>query len=79
MLLSLYYQDPDGNRIQIQWDVNSSAEQMERFQNDPSFVTNPFGAPFDPEDLLAGYEAGMPLAELMTIGRDQYATSPSGT
>lgn len=74
LLLSLYYQDPDGNRVQIQWDVNSSAEQMERFQNDPSFVTNPFGAPFDPEDLLRAYESGASIETILKI--PQY---PAGT
>jgi hypothetical protein len=38
----------------------------------PEFAANPIGWPFDPDDLLAGYQAGTPLAELMTIGRDKY-------
>jgi hypothetical protein len=40
--------------------------------NSPEFAANPIGWPFDPDELLASYEAGAPLAELMTTGRDEY-------
>jgi hypothetical protein len=69
LLMSLYYQDPDGNRAQLQWDVFATAEQLDRFQNDPNIVLNPFGAPFDPEEILAAYEAGMPVEDIVKIPR----------
>jgi catechol 2,3-dioxygenase-like lactoylglutathione lyase family enzyme len=67
LLLSMYYQDPDGNRVQLQWDVNPAAEQLERFQNDPAFVVNPFGAPFDPEEMLERFESGATIEEMLKI------------
>ncbi|MET0658439.1 MAG: VOC family protein [Steroidobacteraceae bacterium] len=67
LLISLYYQDPDGNRVQLQWDVNPAAEQLERFQNDPSFVMNPFGAPFDPEQMLDAFESGADIEKILKL------------
>jgi hypothetical protein len=36
-------------------------------------AANPIGWPFDPDELLARYEDGAPLIELMTTGRDRYS------
>jgi catechol 2,3-dioxygenase-like lactoylglutathione lyase family enzyme len=76
--VSIYYADPDGHKNEMMVEA-MPMELADEWIHSPEFAVNPVGWPFDPEDLLAGYEAGMPLAELMTIGRDQYATSPSGT
>ncbi|MDT7632500.1 MAG: hypothetical protein QOI50_4430 [Pseudonocardiales bacterium] len=37
----------------------------------PEFAANPIGYPFDPDELLASYEAGAPLGELMNIGHER--------
>jgi catechol-2,3-dioxygenase len=76
--VSIYYADPDGHKNEMMVEA-MPMELADEWIHSPEFAVNPVGWPFDPEDLLAGYEAGMPLAELMTIGRDQYATSPPGT
>jgi catechol-2,3-dioxygenase len=66
LLISLYYQDPDGNRVQLQWDVDPK-DGLQRFGNDPLFVQNPFGAPFDPDKMLALWESGAPLEEILKL------------
>jgi catechol 2,3-dioxygenase-like lactoylglutathione lyase family enzyme len=76
--VSIYYADPDGHKNEMMVET-MPMELADEWIHSPEFAANPIGWPFDPEKLLAGYEAGVPLAELMTIGRDQYATSTSGT
>jgi catechol 2,3-dioxygenase-like lactoylglutathione lyase family enzyme len=76
--VSIYYADPDGHKNEMMVET-MPMELADEWIHSPEFAANPIGWPFDPEELLAGYEAGVPLAELMTIGRDQYATSSSGT
>ena len=69
--LSLYYADPDGHKNELLVDTMPMELALE-FMHGPELAANPPGWPFDPDELLAGYEAGAPLAELMTIGRDQH-------
>jgi catechol-2,3-dioxygenase len=57
MAMSLYYRDPDGNRLELQVDTCSAAE-AEAFMATPAFAENPIGVAFDPDLLLARYEAG---------------------
>jgi catechol-2,3-dioxygenase len=69
--VSIYYADPDGHKNEMMVDA-MPMELADEWIHTPEFAANPIGWPFDPDELLAGYEAGAPLAELMTIGRDQY-------
>jgi catechol 2,3-dioxygenase-like lactoylglutathione lyase family enzyme len=69
--LSIYYADPDGHKNELQIDT-MPMELADEYIHGPEFIANPIGWPFDPDELLASYEAGAPLAELMTIGRQQY-------
>lgn len=55
--LSLYYRDPDGNRMEFQVDACTAAEG-EAFMNSEAFAANPVGVEYDPEDLLARLEGG---------------------
>jgi hypothetical protein len=48
-------------------------EMADEWIHNPTVAANPIGWPFDPDELLARYEDGAPLAELMTTGRDQYS------
>ncbi len=50
--LSLYYRDPDGNRMELQVDACTAAEG-EALMNSEAFAANPVGVTYDPEDLLA--------------------------
>ena len=63
--LSLYYRDPDGNGVELQIDCFATAEETNAWLKTSDFVANPIGVVFDPDELLARYEAGEPVAELV--------------
>lgn len=60
---SMYYRDPDGNRVELQVDNFATAEEATDFMR-AHFAENPIGILFEPEELIARYEAGAPLEEL---------------
>jgi hypothetical protein len=60
----MYYHDPDGNRIELQYDVFSTAADANRFINE-NYVENFMGIPFEPEDMIQKYEAGMSVEEIV--------------
>ncbi|KAI0444444.1 Glyoxalase/Bleomycin resistance protein/Dihydroxybiphenyl dioxygenase [Xylaria telfairii] len=62
--MSMYYQDPDGNRIETQVDNFDTVEETNAFMTGPEFLKNPIGADFDPEDLIRKLENGTPESEL---------------
>ena len=61
---SMYYKDPDGNRIELQVDNFPTAEETNRWIRSGDFAANPIGVVFEPDDLLARYEAGEPMERL---------------
>ena len=63
---SMYYKDPDDNRIELQVDNFPSAEETIRWIRSGTFARNPIGVVFDPKELLARYRAGEPLEQLVT-------------
>lgn len=68
MTLSLYYQDPDGNHLELQVDCfETTRELQDYFEHDPGYAANPLGAEFDPEELIRRYEAGVPFSELIKV------------
>jgi len=62
---SMYYKDPDGSRVELQVDNMPSVEAIDAWMRSGEFAANPIGVVFDPEALLARYEAGEPLATLI--------------
>ena len=62
---SMYYKDPDGNRIEFQVDNFATAEASNRWMRSGAFKANPIGVVYDPEVLLARYRAGEPLESLV--------------
>ncbi len=66
-VLSMYYLDPDGNSVEIQTDTMPMDQAFEFMYSD-AFADNPIGAPFDPDELCARYEAGTPLREIASTG-----------
>ncbi|OAL20118.1 hypothetical protein AYO20_11555 [Fonsecaea nubica] len=54
---SMYYTDPDGNRIETQVDNFDSAAEASAFMASPEFAQNPIGTDFDPEDLCRRLES----------------------
>ena len=61
---SMYYKDPDGNRVELQVDNFPTADETNRWIRSGDFAANPIGVVFDPEELLARYRAGEPQAKL---------------
>lgn len=56
--MSMYYKDPDGNRVELQVDSLPTTESIDRWMRSGEFAANPIGVVFDPEDLLARYRGG---------------------
>jgi hypothetical protein len=50
MTTSMYYQDPDGNKVELQVDNFDTPEEAESFMRGPLFTENPIGTDFDPDD-----------------------------
>ncbi|MEV6424426.1 VOC family protein [Streptomyces sp. NPDC051662] len=62
---SLYYRDPDGNKVELSSLNFSSREEMRAFMATDEFKKNPNGFPLDPERLAAGRRAGRDLNEMI--------------
>ena len=62
---SMYYRDPDGNRVELQIDNFATAADGEAWMKSAAFADNPIGVEFDPDDLRARFQAGVPVAELV--------------
>jgi catechol 2,3-dioxygenase-like lactoylglutathione lyase family enzyme len=61
---SLYYEDPDGNNVELQIDNYDSIADATAFFYSDAFAENPVGVEFDPEEMLARFKAGEPEADL---------------
>ena len=61
---SMYYRDPDGNKVELQIDNFDSIEELKGFFRSNDFSKNPIGVSFDPDELARQYHAGVPEAEL---------------
>ena len=65
LTLSVYYQDPDGNRMEFQVDCCTSADEAHAFMHSDTFAANPIGVEIDPEALLTQYRNGVSLKTLL--------------
>ncbi|MBG71394.1 MAG: biphenyl 2,3-dioxygenase, partial [Gammaproteobacteria bacterium] len=65
---SLYYEDPDGNRVEFQVENFDSTEELNAFVRSSAFAENPIGVEFDPDRLLERYCNGDSLQELRAQG-----------
>jgi catechol-2,3-dioxygenase len=63
--LSLYYKDPDGNRMEFQVDCCATVEEANAYMLSDAFAANPVGVAIDPEAMLAQYRNGTPLETLL--------------
>ena len=61
---SMYYKDPDGNKVELQID-NFDTDEANRWMGSGEFAQNPIGIIFEPEELLARYRGGEPLETLL--------------
>ena len=62
---SMYYADPDGNRVELQIDNFATAEEGQAWMLSPAFARNPIGVEYDPDALVARFRSGVPVAELV--------------
>jgi catechol-2,3-dioxygenase len=65
---SMYYRDPDGNRVELQIDNFATAKEGQDWLKTPAFDRNAIGVEYDPDELVARFKTGVPMAEL--IARD---------
>lgn len=68
MTTSMYYKDPDGNRIELQVENFEDPQEGLDFMNGPVFEKNPIGVLFDADALVERFEAGVPVSELVRQG-----------
>lgn len=66
---SLYYYDPDQNRIELQVDNFADITEATTLMQD-QFSINPVGEEFDPDELLARQRSGVDPDELVRPTRD---------
>lgn len=64
---SLYCADPDGCRVEFQVENLTSKEALQSYMHSSSFAENPIGVNFDPDKLLARFEAGDPIEDLLQL------------
>lgn len=71
MSMSMYYQDPEGNGVEIQVDgFGSWAKGKEWMWASEEFGADPIGVHFDPEKILAAYLSGLSFEEIHARARD---------
>jgi catechol 2,3-dioxygenase-like lactoylglutathione lyase family enzyme len=68
---SMYYRDPDGNKVELQIDNFATVEELKGFFGSNDFSKNPIGVTFDPDELARQYHAGVPEAELKKYRPEQ--------
>ncbi len=61
---SMYYRDPDGNKVELQIDNYDSVEELKGFFRSEAFEKNPIGVHFDADEMARQFHAGVPEAEL---------------
>lgn len=66
LTLSLYYKDPDGNRMEFQIDC-CTVEEANAYMRSDEFAANPVGVSFNPDEMLEQYRAGASFQSLMSI------------
>lgn len=65
---SLYYEDPDGVRLEFQAENFATAKETADYFLSGSFAANPIGVNFDPDYLLERLRSGTDPAELLRQG-----------
>jgi catechol-2,3-dioxygenase len=63
--MSMYYRDPEGNRIELQADAFASMDEAKAYMRSDAFQSNPIGVMYDPEDILRRFKSGEPADSLL--------------
>jgi len=72
--LSMYYQDPDGNRMEFQVDCCVNAKEANLYMSSEAFAANPVGVEVSFDSLLAQYRNG--VAPEMLLLQPEGSPSP---
>ncbi|KAN0091741.1 putative biphenyl-2,3-diol 1,2-dioxygenase III [Hyaloscypha variabilis] len=56
--VSMYYQDPDGNVLEVQVDCFPTSDAANAWMQGEEFAENPLGVEFEPEDLIKRLDSG---------------------
>lgn len=67
LTLSVYYRDPDSNRMEFQVDCCANADEAHMYMHSEAFAANPIGVEIDADALLAQYRSGASENSLLTI------------
>lgn len=65
---SMYFNDPDENHVELQFDNFEDVADGEAFMNGPVFEANPIGVNFDPQQMLERFRRGDSVADLVQQG-----------
>jgi catechol-2,3-dioxygenase len=65
---SIYYEDPDGNRVELQVDNFATNQELMNWLASGEFEENPIGVEFDPSVLERLLAAGVPASQLAQRG-----------
>jgi len=63
--MSCYYKDPDGNKVELMIDTFNGVAEIQAFFASGAYLENPMGIIFDPEEVIARYEAGEPVSQIV--------------
>jgi len=70
LTISLYYQDPEGNFVELQSDNFSDwTRSSEWMRSSPDFAANPIGTFFDPARVFEKFQAGIDFTSLQKAVR----------
>jgi catechol-2,3-dioxygenase len=64
---SLYYLDPDGNRVELQIDNFATPDEAIDYMGSKSARTQPLGVPFNPDEMLRRLRAGELARDLVAV------------
>ena len=73
---SIYYEDPDRNRVELQVDNHDNVEDFLAFLRTGVMNANPIGLAFDADDMLAKCRAGVPAKTLQAYPRQPGPVEP---
>ena len=65
--LSVYYRDPDGNRMEFQVDCCANADEAHTYMRREAFAANPAGVDIDAEALMSQYRSGATAEQLLAM------------
>jgi len=74
--LSMYYRDPDGNRMEFQVDCCRNAGEARAFMHSEAFAANPVGVDIDADALLKQYRNGASENSLLAMPAGEPAQIP---